>query len=733
MKKIILNLAIIFLINFSLSAQLTYTISDEIGIQNVVLDVTVDNFEDILSSQFSIQWDDQVAVLDSVGGFNLPNLNNANFGYQFVNEGILTHSWFDSSLQGVTVPDGTVIFRLYFHTLNEGSSPVSINGAFTAIEFTEYDDTGTDISEIFDYTLNPGSINGAPGSLLTGYIFKEENTNCSYGPADAPLSGWNASLTNGTETYYATSGENGTYAFFVLPDNYTLSVTPPNDLWSLCQDSYNLDLTDTDVDVIQDVGVEAQYLCPAMSVDLSTPFLRRCFDNNYHINYCNLGTVDGLDSYVEVELDPDFTIISTSIPYTLDGGIATFDIGDVAIGECGTFGITAYLACDEVEPGETHCSSAYVYPDEICGPTSGSWSGASLEVEADCIDDNVNFTIKNIGDAMMQESQYIVIEDNVMMMPSSINPLNADESIQVPLPANGSTYRIEVEQVEGHPGNSSPTIAIEGCGTNDEGEFSTGFVLQFEEDEADSFVAIDCQENIGSYDPNDKQGFPVGFGEEHKIRPNTDIEYMIRFQNTGTDTAFTVVIRDEISPLLDITKIVPGASSHSYDFATYGEGEIIFTFNDIMLPDSNVNLVGSNGFVKFSIPQQFDNPIGSVIENEAAIFFDFNDPVITNKTFHTVAIDFGTVTTSYFNTDFEEIKISTYPNPFVESCTFELKGKVSDVFVINIYDQSGKLIKQGQFNENKYTLGKNGLTTGSYFYTINSGNNKVQSGQIMLH
>ncbi|MBL8964476.1 MAG: aldehyde dehydrogenase, partial [Phycisphaerae bacterium] len=49
-----------------------------------------------------------------------------------------------------------------------------------------------------------------------------------------------------------------------------------------------------------------------------------------------------------------------------------------------------------------------------------------------------------------------------------------------------------------------------------------------------------CLPNIGAYDPNDKQAVPVGYGPEHFIRAGDPLHYQIRFQNTGTDTAFTV-------------------------------------------------------------------------------------------------------------------------------------------------------------------------------------------------
>ncbi|PIX33224.1 MAG: T9SS C-terminal target domain-containing protein, partial [Bacteroidetes bacterium CG_4_8_14_3_um_filter_31_14] len=70
--------------------------------------------------------------------------------------------------------------------------------------------------------------------------------------------------------------------------------------------------------------------------------------------------------------------------------------------------------------------------------------------------------------------------------------------------------------------------------------------------------------------PNDKTGYPTGVTTEHYIMPNQQLQYVIRFQNTGTDTAFTVVVRDTLNMNLDIFSVVPGVASHSYNFQMYG-------------------------------------------------------------------------------------------------------------------------------------------------------------------
>jgi len=113
-----------------------------------------------------------------------------------------------------------------------------------------------------------------------------------------------------------------------------------------------------------------------------------------------------------------------------------------------------------------------------------------------------------------------------------------------------------------------------------------------------------------SHDPNDKSLMPIGKNAANTILQNDSVLlYTIRFQNTGNDTAFTVVVKDTLSPYLDPATIVPGASSHPYTFDLSGNGILTFRFDNIMLPDSNVNEPTSHGYFNYSIKQKKNNPL----------------------------------------------------------------------------------------------------------------------------
>jgi hypothetical protein len=122
------------------------------------------------------------------------------------------------------------------------------------------------------------------------------------------------------------------------------------------------------------------------------------------------------------------------------------------------------------------------------------------------------------------------------------------------------------------------------------------------------------------------------------ILPNTrELDYTVRFQNTGTDTAINVVIKDQIDPNLDLYSFEPLASSHEMFINIEETGMVTFTFENIMLPDSNINELASHGFVRYKINLNEDLPLGTSIYNNAGIYFDANPVIVTNTKINTVA------------------------------------------------------------------------------------------------
>ncbi len=474
-------------------------------------------------------------------------------------------------------------------------------------------------------------------NYVSGHVRWDQNTDCSADTTELPVSNWLVQLKKqSTIVTYAITDADGYYEMPVTgTGTYTVKAVAPNFIWDACIEEYTFSMPQgaSDTTVTLNFAAQHGYDCPVMSIDIGAAFLRRCFDNYMSLRCCNDGVLDAINASVAVILPPHLDLISVSVPYTLNGDTLRIEMDTFKALTCRYIGLVVKPNCDSSTLGESMCFSARIYPDTICAPIP-SWSGALIEVAAACEQDSVRFQIQNVGSAQSQMLDYIVIDDHVMTRQDSFT-LVSNGLVEVVVPATGGTIRILAEQEPNAPGAPQPSIAVEGCGVDSSGNTSTGLIVQWPNENGSPFSDTKCWEVKGSFDPNDKSAIPQGVQDQHYIQPNTPIDYTIRFQNTGTDTAFTVVIKDLIDFWLNIQTIRPGASSHPYVMTFDGLYRVVFTFNNILLPDSNTNLVGSMGFVQFQI-QQKTNIEGFPILNEASIYFDYNAPIVTNTVMHTV-------------------------------------------------------------------------------------------------
>jgi len=225
-----------------------------------------------------------------------------------------------------------------------------------------------------------------------------------------------------------------------------------------------------------------------------------------------------------------------------------------------------------------------------------------------------------------------------------------------------------------------------------------------------------CADEVvtGSHDPNSKAVSPVGVGAEGYISPNDSVLlYTIHFQNDGNDTAFTVVVVDTLSPYLNPATVVPGASNHTYTFDVSGQGIVTFRFDNILLPDSNVNEPESNGYLNFTVKQKHNNPDGTVIYNTAYNYFDFNEPVGTNTVKNTIS-----TTLSIINELSDSKNIHVYPNPFTDMFNIEIPGVATYPCSITIFNDLTEKVLTTSINKPLSTINCSGLTSGFYFFRV---------------
>ena len=570
-------------------------------------------------------------------------------------------------------------------------------------------------------------------SALEGSVHLDPQSDCLPDPTEGPLANWLVQATGNLSFATLTDAE-GHFTLPVDTGSYQVTVTPPGPYWEVCNSPASVTIPAFYDTLALDFPVQADEECPYLEVDISAPFLRRCFDNTYAVHYCNYGTVTAEDAYVEVTLDPYLTYQSSTLPFsTQNGNTLSFDLGDVAVNECGNFQITAYLNCDSTVLGQAHCTEAHIFPDSLCIPTNAAWDGSSIEVDVECAGDSVVFIITNTGTGnMAQPLDYIIIEDQIVLLQGDFQ-LNSGQSTTVTVPANGATFHLEAQQSAEHPsGTASVGATIEGCG----GWMSLGFFIQWPVSNPNPFVDVDCQPNIGSFDPNDKTAFPEGFTEQHLIEPGTDIEYLLRFQNTGTDTAFKVVVVDVLPPELDLATVRPGASSHPYTYSVSPEGWLVFTFENpdfSGLPDSTTNEPASHGFIRFRVSQVSGLGWGNQIANSALIYFDFNAPIRTNTTIHRVGQIYpwtlvGTTPPVFLPKN----QIRILPNPLTDSALLQVEGIGPGNLRLVLTNTTGQVLREERTFGTGFEFRRGELGSGVYFFKIERDGRWVGSGKLMV-
>jgi len=169
-----------------------------------------------------------------------------------------------------------------------------------------------------------------------------------------------------------------------------------------------------------------------------------------------------------------------------------------------------------------------------------------------------------------------------------------------------------------------------------------------------------------AFDPNDKRVTPAGIRELGFITQDQTLhKYQIRFQNVGNYPATNVLIRDTLDSDLLLSSLKPVSSSDPYTLKVLPGGILEFLFENIYLPDSASDPAGSIGEVTFSISHDPSLPLGTEIKNKAAIYFDFNPPIITNEV---------------VNTLYSQPSLSLIPDPMEVYCKGdELLAELTDV------------------------------------------------------
>ncbi len=298
-------------------------------------------------------------------------------------------------------------------------------------------------------------------------------------------------------------------------------------------------------------------------------------------------------------------------------------------------------------------------------------------------DNNFVVTVKNVGTTPLSPIVKLVLSNGLNYISSHPNPAQQF----------GDTTYWELPELPAYA--SQDIVIIVFINTNTPiGSFVSAPCVVYpiigDQNESNNTYTL-VSEVFSSYDPNDKQAEPADVFSPEDFDAGERITYTVRFQNLGNFMAQHVRIIDTISENLDLTTFEFIAASHPVVWDVRGQNILEFYFEDIMLPDAMSDDADSHGFAKFSIKPKAGLPLGEVIENNADIYFDINEPVKTN----TVSILYDEK--SGLSAEIAIAKSLTFiPNPANGECQILFDGNITGRTQLKMYDLKGNLVEDQQ-------------------------------------
>jgi uncharacterized repeat protein (TIGR01451 family) len=214
-----------------------------------------------------------------------------------------------------------------------------------------------------------------------------------------------------------------------------------------------------------------------------------------------------------------------------------------------------------------------------------------------------------------------------------------------------------------------------------------------------------CIPLVYSYDPNEKEVSPKGVGPEGFIPSGPDtLTYTLHFQNTGTDYAYDIKVLDTLDSHINASSLRILATSATMYPKWAAPGVIEFDFNNIFLPDSGMNMAGSQGEVRFKVALNTGLSEGTQIKNTGYIYFDTNPAVVTNTTLNTIQ------TPTQTNQITARKQVMVFPNPAHDFVTIENLGAGT----ISVCDLNGQTLMTTPCTGDKAVIDVSTLPAGVY-------------------
>lgn len=249
MKFIVSFWALLAILPLSAQSSITLQLPDTVANNGdtLLLDITARQFSQIVSVQFSINFDPSVIQYVSFEQTNLPFIA---IGNNDAANGNLRVSWFDIQGAGVTIPDGSSIIRLKFFANGDAGDVTNVNISGTPLAIQVFQATG-EPNKFEDVTVN--QLNGLV-AIAGGFgvIFNVKNVSCVNGE-------------NGAITATVVGASNNTSISWTGPNNFQ---SQNEDISNLKAGNYNFEIRDGNGAVLLDSTLSVGQ--PAMALQIDT-------------------------------------------------------------------------------------------------------------------------------------------------------------------------------------------------------------------------------------------------------------------------------------------------------------------------------------------------------------------------------------------------------------------------------------------------------------------------------
>lgn len=218
----------------------------------------------------------------------------------------------------------------------------------------------------------------------------------------------------------------------------------------------------------------------------------------------------------------------------------------------------------------------------------------------------------------------------------------------------------------------------------------------------------------GAYDPNDISVNYATLTLTDVQNATRSLDYTVRFQNIGTDTAFLVVLRDTLpTALLNLGTVQVLAASHTCLWRLVAGGILMVSFPNVQLPPRSSNTLRSTGFVRFRVVPYTTLAAGALIPNAAQIHFDYNAPLVTNTALTTVLHPAGVASAA------SALAGGAWPNPATAALQVAVEQPAGQALYLTLRDALGRVVRTarvpaGTGGPAEHTFGLAGLAPGLY-------------------